>query len=61
MKNTKSANGNILIKGKDLTDEQKAMIKFNGAIFPEWILKHKFWFKNGKPSTEEGYYYPVTC
>ena len=53
-------NGNILIKGIDLTDSQKSMLKFNGMKDNNWVKCHSFWFKDGKPSIEEGYYYPVT-
>jgi len=56
---TKNTNGNYLVKGSELTDGQKAMLKFRGMKNPEWVLCHSFWFKDGKPSTEDGYYYPV--
>lgn len=52
-------NGNILIKGENLSTEQKAMLKFNGMKNPEFIKNNSFWFKDGKPSTEKGFYYPV--
>lgn len=52
-------NDNYLVKGSDLTDEQKAMLKFNGMKNPEWVSCHSFWFKDGRPSTEDDYYYPV--
>jgi hypothetical protein len=52
-------NGNVLIAGKDLSSEQIASLSFKGASNPEWIKSHKFWFKDGKPSTEQGFYYPV--
>jgi hypothetical protein len=54
-----NTNGNVLIKGKDLSPEQKSLLKFNGMSKPEFVKNHSFWFKDGKPSTEEGYYYPV--
>jgi hypothetical protein len=53
-------NGNVLIKGIDLTPEQKSLLKFNGKQKPEWLKNHSFWFKNGKPSDEKGYFYPVS-
>jgi hypothetical protein len=53
-------NGNILIKGADLTRDQKAMLQFKGMSNPEFVIANAFWFKDGKPSTEEGYFYPVT-
>ena len=52
-------NGNILIKGSDLTQEQIEMIPFKIKHNPEAIKCHSFWFKDGKPSNDEGYYYPV--
>lgn len=51
--------GNILIKGTDLTDDQKSMLKFRGMENPQFVKNHSFYFKSGKPSTEEGFYYPV--
>ena len=35
------------------------MIPFQGASNPEWVKNHDFWFKDGKPSEDAGYYYPV--
>lgn len=52
-------NGNTLIKGSQLTVGQKSMLKFKGMESQQFILNHSFWFKDGKPSIEEGYYYPV--
>lgn len=52
-------NGNKLIKGIDLTEEQKQLLKFKGMANPEFVTNHSFWFKNGNPSTDEGYIYPV--
>jgi hypothetical protein len=52
-------NGNELVRGKDLTPEQKSRLKFNGMANPEWVANHSFWFKGGEPSSEEGYVYPV--
>jgi hypothetical protein len=57
--NKNENNGNILIRGSDLTPEQRAQLKWNGAKSPQWVYEHSFWFKNGKPSTDDGYYYPV--
>ncbi len=53
-------NGNILIKGTDLTVEQKALLTFKGMSKPEFVKNNSFWFKDGKPSEEKGYYYPVS-
>ena len=58
MKTTEN-NGNQLIKGEDLTIEQRSKLKFNGMNNPAWIKNHSFWFKNGSPSQDQGYYYPV--
>lgn len=52
-------NGNILINGKNLRADQKALLKFNGIGDDYWTKSHAFWFKDGKPSTEDGYLYPV--
>ena len=52
-------NGTVLIKGSELTDEQKAMLKFNGMKNPEFVANHSFWFKDGKPATEDRFLYPV--
>lgn len=48
-----------LIKGTDLTTEQKEMLTFRGMQNPEWVSLHSFYFADGKPSKIEGYYYPV--
>ncbi len=56
MKNT---NGNTLIKGTDLTEEQKSLLEFKGMSKPEFVKNNSFWFKDGKPSQEDGFYYPV--
>lgn len=49
-----------LIKGNDLTDDQKAMLKFNGMSDPEWVSIHAFFFENGVPATPiSGHHYPV--
>jgi hypothetical protein len=49
-----------LIKGTELTDEQKAMLEFNGMKNPEWVNNHEFYFIDGKPASKDsGYYYPV--
>jgi hypothetical protein len=49
-----------LIKGINLTSEQKSLLKFNGMQNPSFVENHSFWFKNGKPSTEAGFIYPVS-
>ena len=46
-----------LIKGTELTDEQKAMLKFNGMKNPEWVNNHEFYFIDGKPASEDSGYY----
>lgn len=56
---TTNTNGNYLVKGTQLTPAQKEMLKFNLMKNPEAVKAHSFWFKDGKPSTENGYYYPV--
>ena len=48
-----------LIKGTQLTTEQKAMLKFNGMQNPEFVKHNSFWFEDGQPSKNIGYYYPV--
>ena len=48
-----------LIKGTDLTTEQKNMLKFFGMAKPEWVENHSFYFEDGKPSKNPAYYYPV--
>jgi hypothetical protein len=49
-----------LIPGANLTNEQKAMLKFKGMANPEWVKSHSFYFIDGKPATiESGFYYPV--
>jgi len=45
-----------LINGRNLTDEQKAMLKFNGMKNPLFILNHSFYFQNNKPAEGK---YPV--
>ncbi len=52
-------NGNTLIKGDNLSAEQLSLLKFNGMKRPEFVKNHSFWFKDNKPSTEQGYAYPV--
>ena len=49
----------ILIKGSDLTSEQKAKLKFNGMASAEWVNKNAFYFENGDPCKKYGFYYPV--
>jgi hypothetical protein len=49
-----------LIKGTELTQEQKDMLKFNGMKNENWVKCHSFYFKDGKPCKDEGYYYPVS-
>lgn len=53
-------NGNYLIKGSNLTIDQKAMLKFNGMKNPVFVQNHSFYFKDGKPSTDEKFIYPVS-
>jgi len=46
-----------LIKGSDLTEEQKAMLTFNGMKSPEFVKNHSFYMlENGKPAIGK---YPV--
>ena len=52
-------NGNYLVKGTDLTQEQLAMMSWKGLERKGFTECHSFWFKDGKPSTDDGYYYPV--
>ena len=52
-------NGNYLVNGKNLTAEQLSMMTWRGLKTKGWVNAHSFWFKNGKPSTERGYYYPI--
>lgn len=52
-------NGNVLINGSDLTEEQKGMLKFKGMKNPDFVRCNSFWFKDGKPSMDYKYYYPV--
>jgi hypothetical protein len=52
-------NGNILIKGTHLTPQQRTDLRFRGMSDNEWVECHSFWFKDGRPSNEEGYLYPV--
>ena len=51
-----------LIKGTDLTNEQKQSLKFVRMNNPTWILYHSFYFtedgKNPAP-LDSGFYYPV--
>lgn len=50
----------ILIKGSDLTESQKAQLQYNGMKNPEWIKAHSFWFAaDGKKSANPKHYYPV--
>ncbi len=56
---TQNTNGNVLIKGIDLTPSQQSLLTFKGMNNLVWVKSHSFWFKDGKPSTETGYYYPV--
>ncbi len=53
-------NGNVLIKGINLTADQKSLLTFKGMSKTEWVKNHSFWFKDGKPSTENGFIYPVS-
>jgi len=48
-----------LIKGSDLTLEQKLMLTFNGMQNPEFVRNHSFYFENGRPCKVMGFYYPV--
>lgn len=49
-----------LIKGTNLSDEQKGMLQFNGMKNPEFVKNHNFYFIDGKPADiNSGYYYPV--
>jgi hypothetical protein len=59
MKTINENNGNVLIKGIELTNEQRSLLKFNLMADDLKVKCHSFWFKNGLPSTEEGFYYPV--
>jgi hypothetical protein len=52
-------NGNYLVRGIDLTEEQLTMMTWKGLQRLGFKDSHSFWFKDGKPSTEDGYYYPV--
>jgi hypothetical protein len=52
-------NSNILIKGIELTDEQKSLLTFRGMSNPKFVKNHSFYFKDGKPSNEVGFIYPV--
>jgi hypothetical protein len=50
----------VLIKGTELTDEQRSKLKFNGMQNPDWVNSHSFYFINNKPAPEDSdYYYPV--
>ena len=48
-----------LIKGTELTADQKSQLKFNGMQNPEFVKNHSFWFENNKPTKRIGYSYPV--
>ena len=49
-----------LIKGTELTQEQKEMLKFNGMKNPGFVANHSFYFIDGEPAKiDSGYYYPV--
>jgi hypothetical protein len=49
-----------LIKGTDLTEEQKNLLDFKGMQNQEWINSHSFYFIDDKPaSRDSGYFYPV--
>jgi hypothetical protein len=48
-----------LIKGNDLTQEQKTLLTFKGMKNPVWVECHSFYFVDGKPSTIAEYYFPV--
>ncbi len=49
-----------VIKGKDLTSEQRAMLKFNGMKNESWVNNHSFNFIDGVPAKEgSGLYYPI--
>ena len=56
---TQNTNGNYLVQGNNLTNDQKQLLHFNGMKNPEWVKSHSFWFKDGKPSIDKGYYYPI--
>lgn len=50
----------VLIKGEQLTEEQKSMLKFKGMKNPEFVKCHSFYFIDGLPASKEsGYFYPV--
>lgn len=49
-----------LIKGAKLTTEQFGMLQFKGMKNPEFVKNNSFWFKDGKPCEDEGFYYPVS-
>ena len=56
MKNTEFT----LIKGIELTENQRNLLKFKGMAKESWVKSHSFWFKDNKPASyESGYYYPV--
>jgi hypothetical protein len=49
-----------LIKGTELTEEQKSLLNFKGMSNQEWIDCHSFYFIDNKPASKDsGYYYPV--
>jgi len=53
-------NGHVLVKGINLTNEQKSLLTFKGMSNPKFVKNHSFWFKDGKPSTDENFYYPIS-
>jgi hypothetical protein len=51
-----------LIKGTDLTNKQKQLLKFVGMNNPSWVLYHSFYFTadgNTPAPIDSGFYYPV--
>ena len=58
--NMNPINGNHLVSGLDLTPEQRAQLTFYGMKNPNFVKNHSFWFKDGKPSTEDKFTYPVS-
>lgn len=53
------SNNIILVRGVDLSQEQINMLPFNGKHNPEFVNNHSFYFENGSPCRNPGYYYPV--
>jgi len=51
-----------LIKGANLTQKQKQVLKFKGMNNSEWVISHSFYFTadgiNPAPIDSE-YYYPI--